>query len=123
MSVPYATVSPEQEELYTTVTTALDEIGVDTQDFLLKEGYQYKAFDWLSGNTNRGMIESQRLQRFALAALYYSTNNAPNNFANDPGPWTDESLWLTDESECDVGPCMLAIRKIKRRISFFKIII
>lgn len=48
-----------------------------------------------------GMVESQRLQRFALATLYYSTNNVPTVFAIDPGSWTDESLWLTDESECD----------------------
>jgi hypothetical protein len=101
-NVPYATVSPEQEELFTIVTKALDNVGVNTQYFLFEKGYQYKSFHWLSGNANlAGMIESQRLQRFALATLYFSTNNVPNDFADDPGPWTDESLWLTDESECD----------------------
>jgi hypothetical protein len=72
--VPYATVSPEQEELFTIVTKALDNVGVNTQYFLFEKGYQYKSFHWLSGNANlAGMIESQRLQRFALATLYFST--------------------------------------------------
>ena len=100
--VPYATVQPEQEELYTMVTEALDKEGVPTNDFLLKEGHQYKAFHWLSKNKNlQSMDRTTKLQRYALASLYFATNNVPHAYAPTPGPWTSETLWLSDESECD----------------------
>jgi len=84
------------------VTTQLDTLGVNTDDFLLKDGCQYKAFVWLSNNMNLAtMNEAQQLQRYALATLYYATNNVPNDYAPNPGPWVDSDLWLTDESECD----------------------
>jgi hypothetical protein len=102
LSTPYATVSLEQEELYTNITAALEKMGIPTDDFLLKEGYQYKAFDWLSRNENlQEMDEAQWLQRFALATVYYSTNDVPHDYALNPGPWNSEVLWLTDESECE----------------------
>jgi hypothetical protein len=47
------------------------------------------------------MSRTQKLQRYALAALYYATNNVANDYATSPGPWTNESLWLSDETECD----------------------
>jgi hypothetical protein len=102
LSTPYATVSLEQEELYTNVTTALEKIGIPTDDFLLKEGHQYKAFDWLSRSENfQEMDEAQWFQRYALATLYFSTNDVPHDYAPNPGPWYSELLWLTDESECE----------------------
>ena len=101
-AAPYASVPPQQEELFVMVTDALNKNGVNTDDFLLKEGYQYKAFDWLSKNANlANMSRTQQLQRFALAALYYATNNIPNTYAVSPGPWINNHLWLTDEEECD----------------------
>jgi hypothetical protein len=99
---PYATVSPEQDEMFVMVTAALEKEGINTDDFLLREGHQYKAFEWLTKNTNlQSMSRTQKLQRYALAALYYATNNVANEYATSPGPWTHESLWLSDETECD----------------------
>jgi hypothetical protein len=41
------------------------------------------------------------LQRYALACIYYATNNVPNLYTSgQPGPWVQESLWLSDEHEC-----------------------
>jgi hypothetical protein len=99
---PYATVSPEQVEIFVMVTAALEKEGINSDDFLLREGHQYKAFEWLTKNTNlQSMSRTQKLQRYALAALYYATNNVANDYATSPGPWTNESLWLSDETECD----------------------
>jgi hypothetical protein len=99
---PYATLSAEQDELFVMVTAALEKEGINTDDFLLREGHQYKAFEWLTKNTNlQSMSRTQKLQRYALAALYYATNNVANDYATSPGPWTNESLWLSDETECD----------------------
>lgn len=100
--VPYATVEPQEEELFALVTAALQKEAVPIDDFLLKEGYQYKAFQWLSKNKNLASYDrTTQLQRYALAAIYYSTNNVPHTYAESPGPWLHEHLWLSDESECD----------------------
>jgi hypothetical protein len=100
--VPYATVSPQEEDLFVMVTEALKKEGISTDDFLLKEGHQYKAFQWLSSTNTQGLDRTHKLQRYALAALYYATNNVPNEYAQTPGPWINDHLWLSgDDHECD----------------------
>jgi len=100
--VPYATVQPPQEELYVMVTDALKSVGVSTDEFLFKEGPQYKAFEWLSKNKNlKQMDRTHQLQRYALATLYFATNDVGHSYAPTPGPWVSDSLWLSDEDECD----------------------
>lgn len=98
---PYATIQPPQQDLYEMVTTALTKEGIDIDEFLLREGHQYKAFDWLSTNQHLNKMDrTTKLQRYALACLYFATNNVPHDFAETPGPWTHDSLWLSQESEC-----------------------
>lgn len=100
----YANLTEQQEFLYSQISRQLEIIGLPTDDFLLKDGYQYKAFEWLSRNEN---LESYYLddqvhikQRYALAALFYSTNDTAHDFSENPGPWINDHLWLSDEDEC-----------------------
>jgi hypothetical protein len=54
---------------------------------------QYRAMQWIRTGNNIGIYEDRRfLQRYALAALYYSTNGEA---------WSQTGLWLTAANECD----------------------
>eukprot|EP00980_Cylindrotheca_fusiformis_P007640 scaffold1605_cov141-Cylindrotheca_fusiformis.AAC.3 len=64
---------------------------------------QYKAFSWLAKNQNlESYTETRRLQRYAMATLYYSTNG---------DEWLNNKNWLSDGNECGWyskagrGPC------------------
>ncbi|CAJ1930819.1 unnamed protein product [Cylindrotheca closterium] len=54
---------------------------------------QFKALVWLQDNLNIDSYGSQqKIQRFALATLFYSTNG---------NGWTNKGSWLTDADECE----------------------
>lgn len=54
---------------------------------------QYRAAQWLFNNENLSeYAESQRIQRYALAVVYYSTNGQN---------WLQKTDWMSDEPECD----------------------
>ena len=54
---------------------------------------QYRAMQWIRTQDNAGIYEDRRfLQRYALAALYYST---------DGEAWSRTGSWLTAANECD----------------------
>jgi Leucine-rich repeat (LRR) protein len=54
---------------------------------------QNNALKWLANNTNLGNYPDKRkIQRYALAVFYYSTNG--DNWSNNTG-------WLNNENECD----------------------
>jgi len=54
---------------------------------------QTKALQWLQNNTHLESYPiSRRLQRFALASLYFSTGGKKR--------WTKDFGWLSDEDEC-----------------------
>jgi hypothetical protein len=64
---------------------------------------QYRAFGWLALNRNlESYSEARRLQRYALATLYYSTNG---------DEWLNKGNWMSDANECGwfskagLGPC------------------
>ena len=53
---------------------------------------QYKALRWLSNNTNLDEYSDiQKIQRYVLAVVYYSTNG---------DGWQQKDGWLTNENEC-----------------------
>lgn len=55
---------------------------------------QSKALEWLQGNANLdGYPDWKRIQRYALAVFYYSTNG---------DKWRNNNGWLSDEDECTV---------------------
>jgi hypothetical protein len=65
---------------------------------------QFAALEWLSMNSELSSYSyDKKLQRFALATLYYSTGG---------DRWLNDDLWLSDEDEClwfstsaDRSPC------------------
>jgi len=53
---------------------------------------QYRAFRWLSGNMYLSTYsDDRRLQRYALATLYFSTGG---------DSWSNNQYWLSDLDEC-----------------------
>jgi hypothetical protein len=56
---------------------------------------QSKALVWLQQpiNTNAGYSNSRLLQRYALATIYYATNENDNS-------WTSSTGWLSEQDEC-----------------------
>jgi hypothetical protein len=53
---------------------------------------QSKAMEWLENDPNLGnYTDGQRIQRYALATLFYSTNG---------DSWTENEFWLDDGNEC-----------------------
>lgn len=72
---------------------------------------QYKAFVWLASNRNlESYTDMRRLQRYALATLYYST---------DGDGWLNKTNWLSDLNECGwfskagLGPCNAPASELK----------
>lgn len=98
----YATVAEEKKELFEMIEDALLSLNLPTDNLLLTKSYQYKAFDWLSENTNlEGYDDSRKLQRFAMACFYYSTFQVTTKHTPEPSPWVYQEYWLTDKHECD----------------------
>jgi hypothetical protein len=98
----YATVAEEKKELFEMIEDALLSLSLPTDNLLLTKSYQYKAFDWLSENTNlEGYDDSRKLQRFAMACFYYSTFQVTTKHTPEPSPWVYQEYWLTDKHECD----------------------
>ena len=84
------------------IEDALLSLNLPTDNLLLTKSYQYKAFDWLSENTNlEGYDDSRKLQRFAMACFYYSTFQVTTKHTPEPSPWVYQEYWLTDKHECD----------------------
>lgn len=55
---------------------------------------QNQAFYWLASNSNLTLYnDTKKLTRYALATFYWSTGGNRT--------WVDETLWLSDEDECD----------------------
>jgi hypothetical protein len=53
---------------------------------------QYSALTWLANNTNLDNYSNkQKIQRYALATFYYSTNG---------DKWNNKNGWLSDADEC-----------------------
>jgi hypothetical protein len=53
---------------------------------------QSKAMEWLENDPNLGNFsDEKRIQRYALATLFYSTNG---------DKWTENEFWLSESEEC-----------------------
>jgi hypothetical protein len=63
---------------------------------------QNKAFYWLATDENLDNLDhTQVSQRFALAAIYYSTNAVENKHAPSPQSWVSAHLWLSKAHACE----------------------
>ena len=64
---------------------------------------QRRAFFWLAhdqkGNGNIG--HRSKMQRYAMAVFYYSTNDVANRYEENPKPWVTANLWMTRSHVCD----------------------
>jgi len=83
------------------------------QEFDDPHSYQSKALQWVEAfseiprKDNAGLTDEKRtIQRYALACIYFSTNNIANpctaNVGNDERVrgWDDESGWMVNDDEC-----------------------
>ena len=74
--------------------SALDDDAGDTP--------QKKALHWLVSHKGlKSMDHTQKIQKYALAVLYYATNEAPNAYEPSPRPWQYAHLWLTRAHVCE----------------------
>lgn len=63
---------------------------------------QRQAMLWMAQNKNVNALEhTEKLQRYVLAALFYSTNMIPSVHVEDPKAWKLADNWLTDANSCD----------------------
>lgn len=58
---------------------------------LARNTAQNQAYFWLVGTNYAGLSDEVKIQRYALATLYFSTEG--NN-------WNDQDGWLTEDGEC-----------------------
>lgn len=89
-----AAATPSAPDALLELTELLTFVSFDNGTALTTEGSpQNKAFHWLLNNTNLDSYSNERkIQRYALATLYYSTNG---DF------WNHDDNWLTNGYECD----------------------
>jgi hypothetical protein len=98
----FATISEEHQELFSTVETDMNSKNISTVDLLRTNAHQYKAFTWLTENANLDSYDdSHKIQRFALACLYYATFQVENEYTETLEPWFQDESWVTDADECE----------------------
>ena len=71
----------------------LSEISVDGGDAIdVSSSPQQRAYTWLLGNANLGRYTRvEKIQRYVLSTLYYSTSGEA---------WENDFRWLSNEDEC-----------------------
>jgi hypothetical protein len=84
-----APTSVEFSDLYDKIANASLDGGAALSD---PSSPQYKSVRWLSDNANLTKYsDAQKIQRYILAVLYYSTNG---------DDWLRNDTWLSDDDEC-----------------------
>lgn len=67
---------------------------VDKKILLDDKSYTFSAYSWLMKNSDIQIYGESRIrQRFALASIYYATNEGLNSWIRDDG-------WISDQDEC-----------------------
>lgn len=63
---------------------------------------QRQALLWMASDKNVNAIEhTEKLQRYVLAVLFYSTNMVPSVHVEDPKAWKVADNWMSDAHSCD----------------------
>lgn len=63
---------------------------------------QRQAMLWMAQNKNVNSMEhTEKLQRYVLATLFYSTNMVPSVHVEDPKAWKLADNWMSDLNSCD----------------------
>jgi len=60
-----------------------------------------RALSWLSHDYDEDMDRDTRMDRYALAVLYYSTNDVPTEETQDPKTWFQANKWLSKDHACE----------------------
>jgi hypothetical protein len=85
--------TPSPQEVIQELERLLIPVTVDNGTALRNASSpQNNALNWLANNTNMDTYsDAKKIQRYALATLFFSTNGAS---------WNDNSTWMSDEDEC-----------------------
>ncbi|KAG7346571.1 leucine rich repeat LRR-containing protein [Nitzschia inconspicua] len=63
---------------------------------------QRKALAWMATDVNvNSEAHTEKLQRYVLAVLFYSTNMVANDHVETPRAWLNADRWMTTAHSCD----------------------
>jgi len=105
--VPPLTLQTNKDAFGNTLLTYYNTYNIDWEVMQQEGSPQNLALEWVAGSANFEALERpQRVQRYVLAVLYYSTFKQPNYYYNEQNGdviqgWTSALNWMTDEPECD----------------------
>jgi hypothetical protein len=87
------TSTPSQQEIRKALESLLIPVSFDSGTAIrTASSPQNKALIWLANNTNLdSYLDAKKIQRYALAALFFSTNGAN---------WKEKDEWMSDFDEC-----------------------
>lgn len=72
------------------------------KSLLEKDTPQRQAMIWMCKDKNVNQVEhTEKLQRYTLAAFFYSTNMVPSMHVEDPKAWKLAENWMTNAHSCD----------------------
>ncbi len=86
------TSTPSQQEILKALESVLIPVSFDNGTAIqTASSPQNKALNWLANNTNlEAYPDDKKIQRYALATLFFSTNGAG---------WNDNGTWMSNEDE------------------------
>jgi hypothetical protein len=89
------------ESFKTTLHSVYDRHGLD-KNLLDEITPQRQAMLWMAQDNKVNALEhTEKLQRYVLAALFYSTNMIPSVHVEDPKAWKVADNWMSDAHSCD----------------------
>jgi hypothetical protein len=90
---PTEAPTPSPQEIRKELESLLISVSFDNGTALQNQSSpQNTALNWLASNVNLdSYLNATKIQRYALATLFYSTNGHS---------WNDNSVWMSDENEC-----------------------
>jgi hypothetical protein len=92
------------EPLLASLLAAYKRHGLDSEPLGEDAGStpQRQAFYWLATDDELANFDhTETMQRYALAVFYYATNANPSLYVEEPQPWIDAQLWLSESHACE----------------------
>lgn len=90
--------------LKASIQSVYERHGLDTTVLLENAGEtpQRKALHWMALDRNVNSMEhTEKMQRFTLATLFYSTNMVKTAYEDEPEAWRKADNWMTNAHSCD----------------------
>ena len=98
--LPIDQVRHNKDDLGTVLVSLYNQKGIEWNGLADASSPQGKALTTIASRQVYGNDRVSNVQRFALATLYFSTNQVPNVFEGSPGKWSSEEGWLLAANEC-----------------------